>query len=177
MNVEATIGRRGFTLIEVLVALAIVALGLIGVFGQVSQSASAANRLREKTLASWVALNRLTELRLSGVFPRTGTTSGDVEMANGKWHWEMTVTDADEQKNFRRAEIAVSTVDKPGRPLAVMSGFVMQSSNVPAIRTPWVSVTGGPPGAEGQQQQPPPTPGTTQNPVSPPPVESGESDQ
>ena len=45
---------RGFTLLEVLVALVIVGLGMIAVFGQISQSLTATARLRDKTLATWV---------------------------------------------------------------------------------------------------------------------------
>jgi len=154
--------RRGFTLIEVLVALAIIALGLAGVFGQLSQTAAAASRLRDKTLASWVALNEITNLRISGAFPRVGTSSGDAEMGNTKWHWEMTVSDADEQKLFRRAEVAVSLADKPDRPVAVISGFLAESAK-PTASTHWVSGTGGP--GEG-----PPPPGTNPPPATPPPT-------
>jgi general secretion pathway protein I len=167
MSADSLIHRRGFTLIEVLVALAIVALGLIGVFGQISQTASAATRLRDKTLASWVALNKLTELRLQGAFPRVGTSSGDDEMANTKWHWEMTVSETD-GKILRRADIAVSFADKPDRAVASVSGFLVQKSaqQPPGTGTVW---GGGAAGSQNAAAPKAPAPGSTPPPAPPPP--------
>ena len=75
--------QRGFTLIEVLAALVIVSLGMLGVIQAVSQTASNSVYLRDKTLAHWIAMNRLTEGRLAQTAPRTlGAVldrAGDVE--------------------------------------------------------------------------------------------------
>jgi len=49
--------RQGFTLIEVLAALVIVALGMLGVIQAVTQTARNGTYLREKTFAHWIALN------------------------------------------------------------------------------------------------------------------------
>ena len=136
MNADPTTLRRGFTLIEVLVALAIVALGLIGVFGQMSQSATAASRLRDKTLADWIAINTVTELRVTGEFPAVGTRSNDIEMANTRWHYEMKVSETDGGP-LRRVDVTVSFADRPERPVAVASGFVAQRPKVPAASTGW----------------------------------------
>ena len=57
----------GFTLLEVLVALVIVGLGLMAVFSQLNQTIMTASMLRDRTLAHWVAVDRITELRLEGV--------------------------------------------------------------------------------------------------------------
>ncbi len=83
--------RRGFTLIEILVALAIVAIGMAAVLGALTSSASTVLFMRDKTLAQWVALNHIAEARLqnqAGQVPQTGnTTTGDVDYAGQKWHW------------------------------------------------------------------------------------------
>lgn len=120
---EAVRGARGFTLIEVLVALAIIAFGLIAVFGQLSQSATAAGRLRDKTLAHWVAMNTLTELRLLGEFPAVGTQSDDVEMANVRWRYEIRVSETASDA-LRRADVTVAFEDDPDRPVATLVGFL-----------------------------------------------------
>jgi general secretion pathway protein I len=57
-------GAGGFTLIEVLAALVIVALGMLGVITAVTQTARNGTYLREKTLAHWIAMNVITEQRL-----------------------------------------------------------------------------------------------------------------
>jgi type II secretion system protein I len=63
MKATATDRRRatGFTLIEVLAALVIVALGMLGVIEAVTQTARNGTYMREKTLAHWIAMNVITE--------------------------------------------------------------------------------------------------------------------
>jgi general secretion pathway protein I len=165
---------RGFTLVEVLVALAIVALGLVATFGQMNQSATAASRLREKTLASWVAMNELTKLRLSGEFPGVGTRSDDIEMANQRWHYEIRISET-EGDYLRRADVTVALADAPGRPLATAAGFVAESAaNAPGpAGTGWPLITGAepPPGAApppSPDAAPVPMPEEPPEPVTPP---------
>jgi general secretion pathway protein I len=143
MRSDARRAAQGFTLVEVLVALAIVAFGLIAVFGQMNQTATAASRLREKTLAGWVAMNELAKLRLSGEFPAVGTRSDEIEMANQRWHYEMRISET-EGDYLRRADVTVALADAPGRPLATAAGFVAESATTapgPAA-TGWPLITG-----------------------------------
>jgi general secretion pathway protein I len=87
---------RGFTLIEVVVALVIVAFGMSAVLAALSSSANNTAALRERALAEWLALNRLTTLRLATASPSDGNTEGDVDSyANSPWHWRQTVEDLD----------------------------------------------------------------------------------
>jgi general secretion pathway protein I len=81
----------GFTLIEVLVALVIVAVGMAAVMSALSSSANTLNFLRDETLAQWMALNQIATIRLSGQSPPTGTTSGDTDFAGRSWHWRQEV--------------------------------------------------------------------------------------
>jgi general secretion pathway protein I len=80
---------RGFTLVEVLVALAIVAFGLTALFTTTNQTARASGYLREKTLAEWIALNRITETRLAGQVPTDEKQTGKTEYAGQTWRWEL----------------------------------------------------------------------------------------
>src|SRR3954468_15976521 len=84
---------RGFTLLEVLIALAIVAMSVGALLGTVTSSASNITYLREKTQAEWVALNRLTELRIAKQFPDKGKRTGKSELAGQRWQWEQEVTE------------------------------------------------------------------------------------
>lgn len=79
----------GFTLVEVLVALAIVAFGLSALFAATTQTVQASAYLREKTLAQWIALNRITEARLEGKPPADENMSGEIEYAGQTWRWEL----------------------------------------------------------------------------------------
>ena len=82
---------RGFTLLEVLVALAIVVLGLSALMTTITSSADSTTRLREKSFAEWVGFNQLSTTRLTLTAPTTGTMEGDVDFANGNWHWLQTI--------------------------------------------------------------------------------------
>ena len=85
---------RGFTLIEVLVALAIVAIGMAAVLGALTSSASTILYMKDKTLAQWVVLNQIAVQRLKvqpGQVPQLGNSEGDVDYAGQKWHWRQEI--------------------------------------------------------------------------------------
>ena len=62
--------HRGFTLVEVMVALAIIALSLTAIAAKMSRMIDTSNSMRERTYASWIAQNKITELRLANVILR-----------------------------------------------------------------------------------------------------------
>jgi general secretion pathway protein I len=83
----------GFTLIEVLVALAIVTLGMAALLGTLNSAAGTAGYLQDKTLAEWIALNQVSKVRLSAQGPSKGTSDGEVDYAGRKWKWSQVVDD------------------------------------------------------------------------------------
>lgn len=85
----------GFTLIEVLVALAIVAVGMAAVMRTLTSSADTVFYMRDKTFAQWVALNQIVNLRITGQVPGVGNSEGDTDYAGRKWHWRQEVTALD----------------------------------------------------------------------------------
>ncbi len=85
---------RGFTLIEVMIAMLVIALSVGALLSTLVTSASAVDYLREKAFAQWIALNRVSELRLSGARPASGVTRDTVEFGGQNWRWEQQVSDA-----------------------------------------------------------------------------------
>jgi len=85
--------RRGFTLIEVLVALAIVTLGMAALLGTLNSAAGTAGYLQDKTLAEWIALNQVSKMRLASQGPSKGDSDGEIDYANRKWKWSQHVDD------------------------------------------------------------------------------------
>ena len=116
----------GFTLLEVIVALAVVALGLIAAFNGVIQITTGATYMRERTLSNWVAMNELTRIRLSGVMPEVSETDGDVEFANATYRWRATVSETGVE-DLRRIDIEVAYVDTPDNVIGRATGFVAPS--------------------------------------------------
>jgi general secretion pathway protein I len=78
----------GFTLVEVLVALMIVAMGLAALMVAVSGTARTTGYLRDKTLAQWIGLNRLSEVRLNLTKFGQNTDTGELTFAGRTWHYD-----------------------------------------------------------------------------------------
>ena len=93
--------RRGFTILEVMVALSIVALSLMGILASMNQMIDASNAMRERTYADWIAQNKIVELRLANVLPEVGSSSGEVEYANIDWAWRAVISETGVENLFR----------------------------------------------------------------------------
>jgi general secretion pathway protein I len=99
--------QKGFTLVEVLVALVIAAIALSAVARSGIQSTHSAITLRDRQLALWVAQNELAEIRLAHTWPALDTTNGTTTLADREWQWVRTVKSTPEPW-LRRVEIVVS---------------------------------------------------------------------
>ena len=117
------IRERAFTLIEVLVALAVVAVALAAGMRALAQSADGASSLKMRTLALWVAQNRLAQAQLAPTWPSRGTTQGDETQAGVRLVWHQTVSDTPNPA-FRKVEIAVSDPAVPDYTLARLAGYL-----------------------------------------------------
>lgn len=153
----ATRYRGGFTLIEVLAALVIVALGMMGVIQAVTQTVGNSAYLRDKTLAHWVAMNRLTELRLAAGPPEVDETSGEVEYARQRWRWQVEVTQTQVQ-SMRRIDVRVGFADAgDDATLATVTGFFGSALAAPgSAPLLWEGSAGGGPGQAPVDEQTPP---------------------
>lgn len=112
---------RGFTLLEVLIALVVVSLALLALTRTAGGQVNAFDSLRERTLAGWVAANVLSETRLATPFPPTGVRDGRTRLANRDWRWRLEVK-ATEDRDMRRMDVLVFLEDAE-EPSASLSGF------------------------------------------------------
>ncbi len=97
----------GFTLIEVLVALAVIAFALSAIIRTAGVMTGNTAHLKEKTYAHWIAMNRVAELRVTKAWPSIGNTSDDVEMFGQDWRWMQKVSQLAISENVRQVEISV----------------------------------------------------------------------
>ena len=97
---------KGFTLLEVMVALAVIALGMTAVIKTVTTTTFNTIYLRDKTFAYWVAQNQLAEIELTTAKPKTGFTDGKEDLAGLTWHWTRKIEET-EDPDTNRIEISV----------------------------------------------------------------------
>ncbi len=114
---------RAFTLIEVLVALAILAVALSAGMRALAQTADGVGTLKARTLALWVAQNQLALAQLADPWPAQGTTTGVAQQAGVPLLWRETVTTT-ANPAFRKVEVFVSEPGAPDYALARLSGYV-----------------------------------------------------
>ncbi len=118
---------RGFTLVEVMVALAVVAIALPALLMSLYQQVDSTAYLRDKSQAQMVAANKLTEMRLLSRARQSvlkGRDSGISELADREWHWwlESRPTEVDQ---FYRLEIRVAaSAEERERPLHTLVAFL-----------------------------------------------------
>lgn len=145
------LGTAGFTLVETLVALLIVGLGMTAVFMQLNQVAMNSGYLRDKTLASWIGSNKVTEYSLQSAWPEIDEIEEEItDFANRDWQLAIVVSETGVE-NLRRVDVSVALADDPDNIIHTVSGLL----EPPATQLPpveWRSVGplgGGGPGRGG----------------------------
>ena len=83
-----TIKNTGFTLIEVMVALAVVSIGLLATLNAANQETKSAIMSQNKMTAFWLMKNKITEIRLNEPWPATRQKKDSVEVFKQKWYWQ-----------------------------------------------------------------------------------------
>jgi general secretion pathway protein I len=113
----------GFSLIEVLVALAVLAIALAAITKAAGEGAGNAGYLRDKTLADWVAMNRVVEMYAVNEWPDLGQRRGSVPMAGREWEWTTQVSNTPDE-DIRRVEVEVRPEGEEGEPLITRVAFL-----------------------------------------------------
>ncbi len=113
----------GFSLLEVIVSLAILAIALSAVVKATTSYTRNLGSLRDTTLAHWVAVNKMNEITLSRTWPKAGRIKGSTTMANRDWAWSVDVQNTPDA-DVRRLEIEVRADAADEDPISSLIGFV-----------------------------------------------------
>lgn len=114
---------RGFTLLEVIVALAVLAIALAAVIKGVAANVDNMSYLRDRTLAHWVGMNKIVESQVRGDWPAPAKTEGKTSMAEREWYWKITMEKTPDPEVRR---MAVEVRDRPDddQALVRLTGFL-----------------------------------------------------
>ena len=119
--------KKGFTLIEVMIALAIFAVVSAALVRNASLTVYQTGLIRDRTLAWWVAENHLNEMRSAPRteenYPSVGRDRVSIHMADRDWELLVEVK-ATENENMRRIEISAYDENDLDAALVTLSGFV-----------------------------------------------------
>lgn len=137
---------RGFTLLEVMVALIIASLALAAAMASISQMVDASISLRDRTYASWIAENKIVEMRLQNVVPEVDDSSGEVDFADLEWRWEAVVSETGVESLYR-VDVDVFLAGNDAR-IWRSSGFIGEPTIPGEANRAWS--TGGQPIGEEQ---------------------------
>ena len=157
---------RGFTLVEVLVALLVIAMGLAALMTAVTGTARASGYLRDKTLAQWIALNRISEVRLNVNKMGDDHDLGQVDFANRQWHYDTRYFDTS-IASMKRVVVRVWAGDSKtkGNPIAESTGFMGTALAIPGgSNVDWTVGTVATTPANGGKPNAPVTPGNASPP-------------
>ena len=118
--------RKGFTLVEVLVALAIISIALMAALRVAGAGANSVGELRSRLLAGWVAENLLAESRARGDWPAPGITRGTQRQGGIEFAWSEEVMTTPNVA-FRRIDVRVFAAPEERRALAHLVGFMVHA--------------------------------------------------
>lgn len=122
--------RRGFTLIEVMVALAIIAIALASLIKASGSHTRSAAYLKSKTLAHYVAMNEITEIQISSAWPDIGERKKSTELAGVEWFWTRAVGKVgDENDYIRSLKFTVYADEDRSRNLAQVEAYIANPAN------------------------------------------------
>jgi len=121
--------REGFTLVEVLVALAIISIALLAALRVAGGGTNSVGELRGRLFAGWVAENLLAEQRARGDWPSLGILNGTQRQGGIEFSWREEVISTPNAA-FRRVDIRVFAVPEEAHALAHLSGFVVRPPGV-----------------------------------------------
>ena len=121
--------RDGFTLVEVLVALAIISIALLAALRVAGGGTNSVGELRARLLAGWVAENLLAEQRARGEWPSLGILSGTQRQSGIEFVWREEVI-ATPNAAFRRVNVRVFAAPEEAHALANLTGFVVRPPGV-----------------------------------------------
>lgn len=114
--------QSGLTLIEVMVAVAVLAFALSALVKMTGETVNTLSYLEKKTFAQWVASNQLNKIEATSAWPSAGAESGEEEMGGVSWFWQVTTSNT-ESKDLRRLHVEIKQDKSDEDPIYTLTAF------------------------------------------------------
>lgn len=125
--------NKGFTLLEVLIALTIIAISLGALISTSGSQASSAGYLKQKTIAHWVAMNEITMLQVENKWLDKGDTRGSTTMAGFEWYWTRTIIET-QDKNTMQVEFKLYLDEARENQITRLIGSLSRPESITTIQ-------------------------------------------
>lgn len=119
--------EHGFTLLEILAALAIAAVGIAAVVSTTNSAINVLQSTENRSLATWAASNRLAELQVSRDWPTTATRDLSTEMGGRTWHYREQISGTSDP-DLLRVDLSVYSDEEQTRLEAELFGYLAKYS-------------------------------------------------
>ncbi len=119
--------KNGFTLIEVMLAMAVFSIAGIAILGTADTNARNLGHLESKIVASWVASNQLVEVTLDNTWPPKNNKKGKVELAGQEWFWQQKVIKTTD-KDLRAIVMEVRLTERDESVLTSLMTYVAKNN-------------------------------------------------
>lgn len=113
----------GFTLIEVMLAMAVLAIAGVALVSATSSNVRHIGQLEERMVANWVASNQLVEANLDETWPPRNNKKGKVELASKEWFWQQKVVRTTDS-NMRAVTIEVRLNEDDELPITSLQTYI-----------------------------------------------------
>lgn len=119
--------QQGFTLLEVMLAMAVFSIAGIAILGTADTNARNLGYLESKIIANWVASNQLVEVTLDTSWPPKNNKKGKVELAGQEWFWQQKVVKTTD-KDMRAIVMEVRLNEKEISALSSLMTYVSKTN-------------------------------------------------
>ena len=119
---------QGFTLLEVMLAMAVLAMAGVAILGITDTNVRNLSYLETKMMANWVASDRLVDASLASAWPPRNNRKGKVELAGVEWYWQQKVIKTTD-KNMRAIKVEVRLEENAKSPLTSLMTYVSKQNN------------------------------------------------
>lgn len=103
-------------------ALAVLAIAMAAAITATASNVDNMIYLRDRTLAHWVAMNKVAEVQIAGTWPAEDTIDGTAVMAGREWYWKMVIEETPDP-NVRFVDLAVG-VSEQSAPLSTLASYL-----------------------------------------------------